>query len=1040
MKSKPNLNITVKGAQLLQDLDQQKGRGKQDPQAIIQLGSQKFKTKAATNQGKVPIWNETFQFVYDPKNSNLTVSVVDVDLQKKNPEELIGKGVLDLKNAETAPDWLVSVPLYKDQNDMGSLELEFDFIGKQKPVAKRDKSELGSERQLDKSNNNNSISSKQGQKQQQDNNNYDFQTVNIETQQAELKRWIQQIQEREYINTLKYLEDSRLQAAIERALNQVAEQNPKDQIDYFADLIMTSISYNAKKLRPFKIQKEALQNDLNKLSQEYQEEEKLNDLYFDEIGRAEKEFDALQKYFDQHQKQHQDKTSGPITQESQGIDAKLEHEVTKTLKLFLLNISKKETLEIIQEKELQKRLQRNQTFQLTLNQKQEEENVKVEDEELDNGYFITLRNQFNSVQVKVPGTIKTFRELKQIVRSCFMAEDNEIFYTDQMGNLLQFDMNILNELYPPIYELLRNYEPTVGVQIVKQKKQKDDKTNLSQLDEVLFTEAYPDGLTKVFRQTRRMDNKVNWSLYLGYLNKVKYFFESCLFILLLFLFIYTEINQIKFVTNTQILASFQNSYPIQRSYPQPVFNLSTLIHQTLAEENDDQKFYNYPLKSGLLIQKLVQEENIDDCHILNENQKEMFLQKNQSCLNFDKLFSDDLDGDYTQTEFDPSKYDSYYGGYVWQLNLTDQNSFQNSMEEIQSQTWLKYNIKQSQFILNYFNSPTQRLIQATITTLYLFNDELLNYNTMQTQAFDLNPQSDTEELAQNLMFYIAILLLVPSFFDFFGFYFIGTQNALIVMYLQYMELLNRRKKMQSRKRDLAPQEEREFQQKKLILNEFFIFNLKVLYVVIKIPLIFDIIYMLSNVSILIRSTISKSYQDQLNLIVVGSNSYQDVSKLITPLYTSRIYDGIQMLFLMIAINRFLGNWSPYLKCYGLVMIRFNKESWFLLLVLIFIISICAMSWSITLQGRLVNHDNFFYSFIGLLRCTLKYGMHNDIAEQGFDNNYVKDISYSFDTRYIQYVIVMVLSMIMVPIFISLMTQQVHNTKEEAKQKMMEYKK
>ncbi|CAD8162100.1 unnamed protein product [Paramecium pentaurelia] len=1038
MKSKPNLNITVKGAKLLQDLDEQKGKGKQDPQVSIQLGAQKFKTKTATNQGKVPIWNETFQFVYDPKNSSLKVNVYDVDPQKKNSEEIIGEGVLNLQNAETAPEWLVQVPLYKDQNDMGSLELEFDFIGKKKPAAKKDKSELGSERQLDKSNNN-SMSSKQELKQQQD-NNYDFQTVNIEAQQAELNKWIQQIKDREYINTLKYLEDSRLQAAIERALNQVAEQNPKDQIDYFADLIMTSISYNAKKLRPFKIQRDALINDLNKLSLEYQEEEKLNDVYFDEIGKAEKEYDALQKQLEQHQKLHQDKTSGPVTQESQGIDAKLEYEVIKTLKLFLLNISKKETLEVIQEKEIAKRLQRNQNFQLTLNPKQDEENAKVEEDELDNGYYITLRNQCNSVQVKVPGTIKTFRELKQIVKSCFMAEDNEIFYTDQMGNLLQFEMNVLNELYPPIYELLRNYEPTVGVQLIKQKKQKEDRNNVSQFDEVLFTEAYPEGLTKVFRQTRRLENKMDWSLYLGYLNKVKYFFESCLFIILLFLFIYTEINQIKFVTNTQILASFQNSYPIQRSYPIPVFNLSSLIYQTLAGENDIHYFYNYPLKSGLLIQKLVQEENIDDCHILNTKQKSMFSTKNQSCLNFDELFVEDLDGDYTQTDFNPSKYDNYYGGYVWELNLTDQNSFQNSIEQIKSQKWLKYNIKQSQFILNYFNSPTQRLIQATITTLYLFNDELLNYNTMQTQAFDLNSSTDQEVLAHSIMFYIAILLLVPSFFDFFGFYFIGTQNTLILIYLQYMELLNRRRKMQSKKRDLAPQEEREFQQKKLIVSDFFIFNLKVLYVVIKIPLIFDIIYMLSNVSILIRSTISKSYQDELSLIDVGSNSYQDVSKLITPLYTTRIYDGIQMLFLMIAINRFLGNWSPYLKCYGLVIIRFNKESWFLLLVLIFIISICAMSWSITIQGKLVNHDNFFYSFIGLLRCTLKYGMHNDIAEQGFYNNYVKDISYSFDTRYIQYVIVMVLTMIMVPIFISLMTQQVHNTKEEAKQKMMDYKK
>lgn len=36
---------------------------------------------------------------------------------------------------------------------------------------------------------------------------------------------------------------------------------------------------------------------------------------------------------------------------------------------------------------------------------------------------------------------------------------------------------------------------------------------------------------------------------------------------------------------------------------------------------------------------------------------------------------------------------------------------------------------------------------------------------------------------------------------------------------------------------------------------------------------------------------------------------------------SRIFSGVLVLFLMISIIRFLGNWSPYLKCYGLVMIR-----------------------------------------------------------------------------------------------------------------------
>lgn len=38
-----------------------------------------------------------------------------------------------------------------------------------------------------------------------------------------------------------------------------------------------------------------------------------------------------------------------------------------------------------------------------------------------------------------------------------MAEEKEVFYTDSLGNLLQPEMNVINELYPPIYELLRNY-------------------------------------------------------------------------------------------------------------------------------------------------------------------------------------------------------------------------------------------------------------------------------------------------------------------------------------------------------------------------------------------------------------------------------------------------------------------------------------------------------------------------------------------------------------------------------------------------------
>ena len=46
----------------------------------------------------------------------------------------------------------------------------------------------------------------------------------------------------------------------------------------------------------------------------------------------------------------------------------------------------------------------------------------------------------------------------------------------------------------------------------------------------------------------------------------------------------------------------------------------------------------------------------------------------------------------------------------------------------------------------------------------------------------------------------------------------------------------------------------------------------------------------------------------------------------------------------------------------------------------YIISVCAMSWIVTIQGKLVNHDNFFYTFLGLLRCTLRFGLDNDIEQ------------------------------------------------------------
>lgn len=59
-----------------------------------------------------------------------------------------------------------------------------------------------------------------------------------------------------------------------------------------------------------------------------------------------------------------------------------------------------------------------------------------------------------------------------------------------------------------------------------------------------------------------------------------------------------------------------------------------------------------------------------------------------------------------------------------------------------------------------------------------------------------------------------------------------------------------------------------------------------------------------------------------------------------------------------------------------------------------------MSWIVSLQGALVGHTDFVYSFLGLLRCTLKFGMHNQIHEQDLPPNPLDAISYSFETRYV----------------------------------------
>jgi Ca2+-dependent lipid-binding protein len=67
--------------ELLNDVDESAGQGKMDPYVRLISGGQKFETKAATDQGKRPVWNETFLF---EDLDEVKVEVLDKDEKKSD--------------------------------------------------------------------------------------------------------------------------------------------------------------------------------------------------------------------------------------------------------------------------------------------------------------------------------------------------------------------------------------------------------------------------------------------------------------------------------------------------------------------------------------------------------------------------------------------------------------------------------------------------------------------------------------------------------------------------------------------------------------------------------------------------------------------------------------------------------------------------------------------------------------------------------------------------------------------------------------------
>ena len=64
------------------------------------------------------------------------------------------------------------------------------------------------------------------------------------------------------------------------------------------------------------------------------------------------------------------------------------------------------------------------------------------------------------------------------------------------------------------------------------------------------------------------------------------------------------------------------------------------------------------------------------------------MNKNQSCLNFDLTYTDDLEGNFIYDKINPSKYNSFYDGYVWELNLTNTEIFTDNYNNLIKEDWI----------------------------------------------------------------------------------------------------------------------------------------------------------------------------------------------------------------------------------------------------------------------------------------------------------------------------------------------------------------
>lgn len=145
---------------------------------------------------------------------------MDSDTGKKKGDELIGEGLLNILQTLNSNSWEVAVPLYKSNEDQGTVTLDFDFPGKQRPKPQDPTpSQPKSQLKLDK-------------------DPISYHSIDYESQLQELDAEIAAINQQTYQSTSEYLKRSNLLDTIQEGLAQLAQQDPPDQVQFMIDFLL----------------------------------------------------------------------------------------------------------------------------------------------------------------------------------------------------------------------------------------------------------------------------------------------------------------------------------------------------------------------------------------------------------------------------------------------------------------------------------------------------------------------------------------------------------------------------------------------------------------------------------------------------------------------------------------------------------------------------------------------------------------------------------------------------------------------------------